>query len=112
MQSRARVPYYVYRVHALLWTFVPKVPYDFSGSTGESWGTDLHGHLIAGSQSDVTWEPLIFLVCSVGETGLGDEGPHIYMRVVLEFSKGKKNTFQMISVLDFTIHFPHFQYEL
>lgn len=72
------MPYYVCGVHDLLWMFVPKVPYDFSCSIGESWGIDLLGHLIGGSQSDATREPLIFLVCSVGETGLGDEGPHMY----------------------------------
>lgn len=37
---------------------------------------------------------------------------HMCVRVVLKFSKGKKNTFQIISVLDSTIHLLHFQYEL
>lgn len=50
--------------------------------------------------------------CGVLERQIWGMRGHICMRVVLEFSKGKKNTFQMISVFDFTIHFPHFQYEL
>lgn len=70
---KASVLYSVQGIHALLWMFIPKVP---SCYIGGGLGTDLHRTSRLRARVVSPLQPLIFLVCSVGESGVVGERSH------------------------------------